>query len=87
MDSDLFGADALLQHADIVLGINKPAAKKIRYYGPERIQITDPETLVFHFLKCRNGDTRMSFFRLDRDTIRIVEMNTPSQNQNTKIQI
>jgi replicative DNA helicase len=87
LDSDLFGADALLQHADIVLGINKPAAKKIRYYGPERIQITDPETLVFHFLKCRNGDTRMSFFKLDRDTIRIVEMNTPSQNQNTKIQI
>jgi hypothetical protein len=85
LDSDLFGADALLQHADIVLGINKPAARKIRYYGPERIQITDPETLVFHFLKCRNGDTRISFFRLDRDTIRIVEMNTPTQNN--KIQI
>ena len=85
LDSDLFGADALLQHADIVLGINKPAARKIRYYGPERIQITDSETLVFHFLKCRNGDTRMSFFRLDRDTIRIVEMNTPTQNN--KIQI
>jgi len=87
LDSDLFGADALLQHADIVVGINKPAARKIRYYGPERIQITDPETLVFHFLKCRNGDTRMSFFKLDRDTIRIVEMNTPSQNQNTKIRV
>ena len=85
LDSDLFGADALLQHADIVLGINKPAARKIRYYGPERIQITDAETLVFHFLKCRNGDTRISFFRLDRDTIRIVEMNTPTQNN--KIQI
>ena len=85
LDSDLFGADALLQHADVVVGINKPAARKIRYYGPERIQITDPETLVFHFLKCRNGDTRMSFFKLDRDTIRIVEMNTPTQNN--KIQI
>ena len=86
LDSDLFGADALLQHADIVLGINKPAARKIRYYGPERIQITDPETLVFHFLKCRNGDTRMSFFKLDRDTIRIVEMNVPMKT-NTNIQI
>ncbi len=90
LDSDLFGADALLQHADIVLGINKPAARKIRYYGPERFQIVDPDTLIFHFLKCRNGDTRMSFFKLDRDTIRIVEMNTPSNTQNkqkTKIQI
>ena len=90
LDSDLFGADALLQHADVVLGINKPAARKIRYYGPERFQITDPETLVFHFLKCRNGDTRISFFRLDRDTIRIIEMNTPSNTltqQPTKIKI
>tara|TARA_R110000823_G_scaffold98992_4_gene213891 strand:- start:6430 stop:7446 length:1017 start_codon:yes stop_codon:yes gene_type:complete len=90
LDSDLFGADALLQHADIVLGINKPAARKIRYYGPEKFQIVDPDTLVFHFLKCRNGDTRMSFFKLDRDTIRIVEMNTPSNtstNTNTKIKI
>jgi len=86
LDSDLFGADALLQHADIVLGINKPAARKIRYYGPERIQINDPETLVFHFLKCRNGDTRMSFFKLDRDTIRIVEMDVPMKT-NTNIQI
>ena len=89
LDSDLFGADALLQHADIVLGINKPAAKKIRFYGPEKFQITDPDTLVFHFLKCRNGDTRMSFFKLDRDTIRIVELNTPSNsmNQNSKIRV
>jgi len=30
----------------------------------------------------------MSFFKLDRDTIRIVEMNTPSNTQsNTNIQI
>ena len=30
----------------------------------------------------------MSFFRLDRDTIRIVEMNTPGNTQtNTKIKI
>jgi len=86
LDSDLFGADALLQHADIVLGINKPAARKIRYYGPDRLQITDPETLVFHFLKCRNGDTRMSFFKLDRDTIRIIEMDIPVKS-NTNIQI
>ena len=85
LDLDLYCADELQQDADIVLGINKPADRRLGYYGAERIQITDPETLVCHFVKCRNGDTRISFFRLDRDTIRIVEMNTPTQNN--KIQI
>ncbi len=79
LDSDLFGADALLQHADVVLGINKPSIRKIRQYGPERFIISDDDTLVFHFLKSRNGTTRLSFFKLDRDTMRIVEIATPAQ--------
>lgn len=77
LDSDIFGADALLQHCDVLIGINRPAAKKIRYYGPDRFIIPDENTLVFHFLKCRNGDTRISFFRLNRDTMRIEEMDAP----------
>jgi replicative DNA helicase len=79
LDSDLFGSDALLQHAEVVVGINKPSVRKIRQYGPERYIITDPETLVFHFLKSRNGMTRIAFFRLDRDNMRIVEMDPPAQ--------
>ena len=79
LDSDLFGADALLQHADVVLGINKPSIRKIRQYGPERFIISDEDTLVFHFLKSRNGTTRLSFFKLDRTTMRIVEIATPAQ--------
>jgi replicative DNA helicase len=80
LDSDIFGSDALLQHADVVLGINKPSIRKIRQYGPERFIISDEDTLVFHFLKSRNGTTRLSFFKLDRDTMRIVEMETPPQS-------
>ncbi len=86
LDSDLFGADALLQHADVVLGINKPSIRKIRQYGPERFIISDEDTLAFHFLKSRNGTTRLSFFKLDRNSMRIVEIATPAQaSKNIKI--
>jgi hypothetical protein len=79
LDSDIYGSDALLQHADVVLGINKPSIRKIRQYGPERYIINDEDLLVFHFLKSRNGTTRMSFFKLDRETMRIIEVDTPAQ--------
>ena len=78
LDSDIYGSDALLQHADVVLGINKPSIRKIRQYGPDRYIIADEDILVFHFLKSRNGTTRISFFKLDRDAMRIVEIPTPA---------
>ena len=85
LDSDLFGADALLQHADVVLGINKPAIRKIRFYGPERFIVNDEDLLAFHFLKSRNGTTRLSFFKLDRENMRIVEIETPPQATKLKL--
>ena len=85
LDSDLFGADALLQHADVVLGINKPAIRKIRFYGPERFIVNDEDLLAFHFLKSRNGTTRLSFFKLDRDNMRIIEIETPPQATKIKL--
>jgi hypothetical protein len=85
LDSDLFGADALLQHADVVLGINKPSIRKIRFYGPERFIVNDEDLLAFHFLKSRNGTTRLSFFKLDRQCMRIVEIETPPQSTKLKL--
>jgi replicative DNA helicase len=85
LDSDLFGADALLQHADVVLGINKPAIRKIRFYGPERFIVNDEDLLAFHFLKSRNGTTRLSFFKLDRENMRIIEIETPPQATKLKL--
>ncbi len=79
LDSDIYGSDALLQHADVLIGINKPANRRIRLYGPEKFVIEDPETLVFHFLKSRNGTTKISFFKLDRKTMRIKQMDVPAQ--------
>ena len=87
LDSDIYGSDALLQHADVVIGINKPSIRKIKKYGPEKFLIEDPDTLVFHFLKSRNGMTRISFFKLDRATMRIVEIPTPARETTAKIQV
>jgi replicative DNA helicase len=79
LDSDIYGSDSLLQHADVVLGINKPSVRRLKQYGPDRYLISDPDTLVFHFLKSRNGVTRIAFFKLDRTTMRIIEIEPPGQ--------
>jgi len=86
LESDIFGSDALLQHADTLIGINRPAKQKIRFYGPDRFIIEDDKVLVLHFLKCRNGDNRMSFFKAQFERMRIAEMPTPPQQEKrTKI--
>ena len=81
LESDIFGSDAMLQHADTLIGINRPAKQKIRNYGPDRFIIEDDKTLVLHFLKARNGDARMSFFKAAFEIMEIEEMNTPPQQQ------
>ena len=79
LSSDIFGGDALLQHADTVVGINRPAVQKINFYGPDKFIIQDDSVLVMHFLKCRNGDTRMSFFKAEFNKMKITESETPPQ--------
>lgn len=79
LESDIFGADALLQHADTLIGVNRPAKQKIRYYGPDKFIIEDEKVLVMHFLKCRNGDTRLSFFRAMFEKMRIEETEPPAK--------
>ena len=81
LESDIFGSDAILQHADNLIGINRPAKQKIRFYGPDRYVIEDDRVIVLHFLKCRNGDTRLSFFRAEFEKMRLVEMITPPQQE------
>jgi replicative DNA helicase len=84
ISSDIFGADALNQHADLVVGLNRPGKQKIKFYGPDRYIIEDENTLVFHFLKCRNGDTRMSFFKAEFEKMSIAEMDTPPQQKSLR---
>jgi hypothetical protein len=81
LESDIFGADALLQHADMLVGINRPGKQRIRFYGPDRYIIENDRVLVTHFLKCRNGDTRMSFFKAEFEKMKITEMPTPATQE------
>lgn len=81
LDSDIFGADALLQHADTLIGLNRPGKNKIRFFGPEKYIIQDDKVLVMHFLKCRNGDNRMSFFQAEFEKMRITEMAPPPKQK------
>jgi len=83
LESDIFGADALLQHADMVIGLDRPALRHITSYGPDRYIIDDDTVLIAHVLKTRTGDTRMSFFKAVYEHMRIDEMNTPPQEQLT----
>jgi len=80
-DMDVFGADALLQHADTVVGFNRPGKRGIRFYGTDQYIIENENVLVAHFLKARNGDVRMSFFRAEFHKMSITEMATPAQRQ------
>jgi replicative DNA helicase len=81
LDSDILGGDALMQHADLVFGLNRPGTKFIKFYGPDRFIIEDDTVLVFHFLKVRNGDTRMSFFKAVFEKMSIVEIATPGSQE------
>jgi replicative DNA helicase len=81
LESDIFGSDAILQHADTVIGINRPGKQKIRFYGPDRYVIDDDKILVLHFLKSRNGETGLCFFKAEFEKMMIAEMITPPQQE------
>ena len=81
LESDIFGSDAILQHADTVIGINRPAKQKIRFYGPDRYVIDDDKVLVLHFLKSRNGETGLCFFKAEFEKMSISEMITPPMQE------
>ena len=63
-DSDVFGSDALLQFTDILIGINRPAKYGINVYGPHKRSV-DADTLAVHFLKVRNGEPGLTYFKAD----------------------
>lgn len=82
-DTDIFGADALLQHSDMLIGLNRPYHLNLQVYGPEQF-IVQPNTLAMHFLKVRNGDPRVSFFEAQFDKMRIVETGPPPRRTTIK---
>ncbi len=75
--SDIYGSDSLLMHADLVMATNRPALSQIRWFGPNRYIISGDDIVVMHFLKCRNGDNRMSFFKANFDKMELEETEPP----------
>jgi replicative DNA helicase len=63
-DSDVFGADALLQFTDVLVGINRPAKYGIKQYGDDKYEVHE-NILAAHFLKVRNGEVGLTFFEAD----------------------
>jgi replicative DNA helicase len=86
LESDIMGADALLQHADTLIGLNRPGKQKIKYYGVERYIVDgDPTILAMHFIKCRNGETGVAFFKTAFEQMTIHEMPAPARQVKVKI--
>lgn len=83
VDADILGADAMSQACDIMIAIDRPYKRKIRFYGAERF-IVDEYMLIFNFLKVRNGDTRISFFEGEFHKMQIVERDTPPTARDMK---
>lgn len=81
---DIFGSDALLQHADMVIILDRPASRNITVYGPDRFIVEDDTLLAAHIVKTRTGDTRISFFEARFDQMRIENAITPPQEQKKK---
>lgn len=76
LESDFFGSDALLQHADVLMGVDRPAKRKITEYGPLRYLVDDPNMLAVHYLKVRNGEPGMAFFTAKFDVMEVHERHT-----------
>ena len=83
--NDIFGGDALNQHADTLMVLDRPALRHITIYGPDRFIIEDDSILAIHTLKTRTGDTRMSFFEARFNEMSIEDANTPPQDLKTKL--
>lgn len=81
LESDIFGGDALLQHADTVVGVKRPLKYNIKIYGPEKYIINDRDIMAFHFLKCRNGETGIAWFKGDFGRMQVTETTTPAQQE------
>lgn len=77
--ADIFGADALYQHSDIVMVLNHPWKLHIKEYGPEKWQV-GPETMALHFIKSRNGSNKICFFDFNGDSNSFTQMDINPPN-------
>lgn len=80
--ADIFGADALVQHSDMVMILNRPATASIKEYGPCKFQVAS-DTVFCHFVKVRNGENMLGFFKFHGGQARFEEIPAPHNICNT----
>ena len=61
LDSDIYGSDALLQHADVVMGINKPSIRNIWMLSKQLVLLIHFSQLKLHFSKKESLEDNVSF--------------------------
>lgn len=70
---DIYGADALYQHSDIVLVNHRPALLYLPYYGPDKEKV-HPDDIYWHILKNRSGEPCVIRMEADFKNMRINEV-------------
>jgi len=83
-DSDIFGADAMLQHADTLIALDRPAKRNLNPYGPNRYIIDNKDMIFLFLLKNRAGDTGLMHFMAKYETMEMVESAEPQIKQKNK---
>ena len=79
---DIFGGDAMYQASDIVIALDCPAKRRIDLYGPERFIINgDSRLIAVHFIKVRNGEPGMTFFRAVPEIMGLIETQAPERQE------
>jgi len=73
--SDIFGGDALFQHADNVLILDRPTKRNLTNYGPHKWIVDDHKYIACHLLKARDGEPCMWWMNGDFANMRILELN------------
>lgn len=61
---DIFGADAMFQHSDILVVNHRPSLLYLPVYGPHKLKV-EPDDIYWHCLKVRNGDPCILKMRAD----------------------
>ena len=79
-EKDVFGSDALLQCADVMIAYNRPAKYNISDYGPHHFIITptDKYLLAMHVLKNRYGEVGIQWYRANYAQMLVEEADEPA---------
>lgn len=70
--SDISSADALYQHADIVLILHRPFQLNLPYYGPEKLPSRSIDVYA-HFLKTRDSEPFFTSMRAEYGIMKLTE--------------